>query len=176
MAQYPIVLDNDELYGGLACLATIAKYYRRNFPLDRICQIVVANQPGMTLTEGTTLLALKRGAEALGFKAVPVKTSYQVLDQLNKIQMPAIILLNNYWAVLYGENTNQYVIGNTCEGIQYLSKEELVKSWTNGVMLLLEPRSIFKGHNNSLKILLVFASAFLVRLIFQLLEGLLKGR
>ena len=43
---------------------------------------------------GTSLLGLRRGAETLGFNTRQVKASVQLLDQLHKVPLPAIIRLS----------------------------------------------------------------------------------
>jgi ABC-type bacteriocin/lantibiotic exporter with double-glycine peptidase domain len=90
---------------------------------------------------GTTLLGLKRGAEALGFNARSVKASEALIDRLQEILLPAIIHWKGYhWVILYGKRGRKYVVGDPGIGIRYLTKRELLESW-NGIMLLLEPDS-----------------------------------
>ncbi|HYX17472.1 MAG TPA: cysteine peptidase family C39 domain-containing protein, partial [Nostoc sp.] len=61
--KYQVVAQHSEEDCGAACLASVAKHYRRNFTLNRIREAVGTGQLG------TTLLGLRRGAEALGFNA-----------------------------------------------------------------------------------------------------------
>ena len=93
-----------------------------------------------TGSRGTSLLGLRRGAEALGFNARQVKGTPQLLDQLHKTPLPAIIHWKGYhWVVLYGQKGKKYVVADPGVGIRYLTREELMNGWGNGVMLLLEP-------------------------------------
>lgn len=119
---------------GAACLAAIAKYYGHNFTLSRIREAVGTGQTG------TTLLGLRRGAETLGFKANPVKTSPEVLDRMNEAPLPAIIhWKGNHWVVLYGKKGKNYLIADPAVGVRHLSKKDLIDGWKDWLLLLLEP-------------------------------------
>lgn len=61
--KYQSVLQQGEEDCGAACLATVAKHYGRTFTLNHVREVVGTGQ------QGTNLLGLKRGAEALGFNA-----------------------------------------------------------------------------------------------------------
>ena len=132
--RYQIVLQHSEEDCGAACLATVAKHYGRNFAISRMREAVG------TGSRGTTLLGLSRGAETLGFNARQIKASLQLLDQLHKAPLPAIIHWKGYhWVVLYGQKGKKYVIADPGVGIRYLTCRELVEGWGNGIMLLLVP-------------------------------------
>ncbi|NEO31380.1 MAG: peptidase domain-containing ABC transporter [Symploca sp. SIO3C6] len=132
--KYPIVLQHSEEDCGAACLATISKHYGRTFTLNRIREAVG------TGSRGTTLLGLSRGAEALGFNTRQVKASAQLLDQLQQAPLPAIIHWKGYhWIILYGQKGKKYVIADPGVGVRYLTRQELMTGWGNGVMLLLTP-------------------------------------
>ncbi|MCC5648387.1 peptidase domain-containing ABC transporter [Nostoc sp. XA013] len=132
--KYQIVLQHSEEDCGAACLATIAKHYGRTFAISRMREVVG------TGSRGTSLLGLRRGAETLGFNTRQVKASAQLLDQLHKAPLPAIIHWKGYhWVVLYGQKGKKYVIADPGVGIRYLTREELLEGWGNGIMLLLTP-------------------------------------
>jgi ABC-type bacteriocin/lantibiotic exporter with double-glycine peptidase domain len=132
--KFQIILQHSEEDCGAACLATVAKHYGRTFSISR------ARSAVGTGSRGTSLLGLSRGSEALGFNARQVKASPQILDTLHKAPLPAIIHWKGYhWVVLYGQKGKKYVIADPGVGIRYLSREELVKGWGNGIMLLLTP-------------------------------------
>jgi ATP-binding cassette subfamily C protein len=134
--KYHHVLQHSEEDCGAACLAAIAKHHGRTFTLNRIREAVGTGQLG------TTLLGLRRGAEALGFNARAVKASPEILEKLKQAPLPAVIHWKGYhWVVLYGQHGRKYAIADPAVGIRYLSKNELAAGWTNGIMLLLEPDS-----------------------------------
>lgn len=146
--KYPHVLQHSEEDCGAACLASIAKYYGRNFSLNHTRAAVGTGQ------QGTTLLGLRRGAEALGFNAKSVKASKEVIDRISEVPLPAIIHWQGvHWVVLYGKRGANYVIADPAFGIRYLSRKELTENWVNGTMLLLEadPVRFFEQPNDEVK-------------------------
>ncbi|ABA24948.1 bacteriocin-processing peptidase, Cysteine peptidase. MEROPS family C39 (plasmid) [Trichormus variabilis ATCC 29413] len=137
MIKYPVVLQHNEEDCGPACLATICKYYGRLFTINRTREAAGTGQLG------TTLLNLKQGAQVLGFNARGVKAVIDLVDK-QQIPLPAIIhWKGNHWTVLYGRRGKQYIVADPLVGVRYLTKEALLTGWTNGVMLLLEPRPDF---------------------------------
>ena len=135
--KYPSVLQHSEEDCGAACLATIAKYYGRNYTLNRMREVVGTGQLG------TTLLGLRKGAEQLGFNAQAAKASQELLDRINEAPLPMIIHWKGYhWVVLYGKKRNKYILADPGLGVRRLKRQELLEGWSDGVMLLLELDSI----------------------------------
>ncbi len=134
MPRYACVEQHSEEDCGAACLATVARQYGKRLPLSRIRELVGTGQ------DGTTLLGLRRGADALGFQARAVRANAQLLERLEAIPLPAICHWNgNHWVVLHGRRGRQWVIADPAVGVRFLSREQLLQNWTNGVMLLLQP-------------------------------------
>ena len=135
--KYQLVQQHSEEDCGAACLASIAKHYGQTFTISRIREAVGTGQ------FGTTLLGLKRGAEILGFKANPVKTSPEILDKINEAPLPAIIhWKGNHWVVLYGKKGKKFLIADPAVGLRYLSKQDVEAAWTDWLLLLVEPDPI----------------------------------
>ena len=135
--KYQVVRQHSEEDCGAACIATVAKHHGRNFAIHRVREAVG------TGSRGTSLLGLSRGAEVLGFNAHCVRASSEFLKKLHNAPLPAIIhWKGNHWVVLYAKKRKKYVISDPGIGIRYLSEEELIGSWLNGVMLLLVPDDI----------------------------------
>jgi ABC-type bacteriocin/lantibiotic exporter with double-glycine peptidase domain len=135
--KYQTVLQHSEEDCGAACLATVAKHHGRTFAISR------AREAVGTGARGTTLLGLSRGAEALGFNTRQVRASPELLDQLHQAPLPAIIhWKGTHWVVLYGQKRKKYIVADPGIGIRYLSLQELVAGWNNGVMLLLQPDDV----------------------------------
>jgi ABC-type bacteriocin/lantibiotic exporter with double-glycine peptidase domain len=132
--KYVSVLQHSEEDCGAACLATVAKHYGRTFALHRVREAVG------TGSRGTTLLGLRRGAEELGFHARQVKATDQFINELDQAPLPAIVHWKGYhWIVLYGKKRKKYVVSDPGFGVRYLSHNELMAGWDNGIMLLLQP-------------------------------------
>ncbi|MBW4666351.1 MAG: peptidase domain-containing ABC transporter [Cyanomargarita calcarea GSE-NOS-MK-12-04C] len=135
--KYQVVIQHSEEDCGAACLASITKHYRRTLTLNRVREAVGTGQLG------TTLLGLRRGAEAIGFNARSVRASSEIVDRINEAPLPAIIHWKGYhWVILYGKRGKKYVIGDPAVDVRYLSKKELMEGWTDWVMLLLEPDAV----------------------------------
>lgn len=132
--RYHHVPQHSEEDCGAACLATIAKHYGRTVTLNHSREAVGTGQMG------TTLLGLRRGAEALGFNARSVRTSPKILDRMSEAPLPAIIhWKGRHWVVLYGQRRSKCVIADPAVGIRHISKHELAEAWTDWMTLVLEP-------------------------------------
>lgn len=132
--KYPYVRQHSQEDCGAACLAMISRFYGRTFAISRIRETVG------TMQTGTTLLGLKRGAEAIGFHSRGVKVNEDFLDQIQQAPLPAVIHWKGYhWVVLYGKRGKQYIVGDPAIGLRYLTRKELSDGWRNGVILFLQP-------------------------------------
>ncbi|NHC38313.1 peptidase domain-containing ABC transporter [Scytonema millei] len=131
--KYQAILQASEEDCGAACLATICKHYGKVLSINRSREAVGTGQLG------TTMLGLKRGAEALGLNARSVKASNEILDKIHEVPLPAIIHWQGYhWIVLFGRQGNKFVVADPAVGIRYLTRRELLEAWS-GIMLLLVP-------------------------------------
>jgi ABC-type bacteriocin/lantibiotic exporter with double-glycine peptidase domain len=134
MTRYVCVEQHSEEDCGAACVATVALHHGKRLPLARVRELVG------TGAGGTTLLGLRRGADALGFHARAVRADPALIDQLEAIPLPAIChWKGNHWVVLHGRRGRQFVIADPAVGIRQLPRGEFQAGWANGVMLLLEP-------------------------------------
>lgn len=132
--KYSHVRQHSEEDCGAACLATIASHYGRTFTISHIREIVGTRQ------QGTTLLGLKQGSQALGFHARGLKVDEDFLEKIDQAPLPAIIhWKGNHWVVLYGKRHKKYVIADPAVGISQLTYKELMAGWSNGIMLSLQP-------------------------------------
>lgn len=134
MPRHVCVEQHSEEDCGAACVATIALHHGKRLRLSRIRELVG------TGAGGTTLLGLRRGADAVGFHARAVRAKPELIDQLEAIPLPAIChWKGNHWVVLHGRQGRQFVIADPAVGIRVLPRGEFLAGWSNGVMLLLEP-------------------------------------
>ncbi len=134
--KYQLIKQHSEEDCGAASLASISKYYGKTFTISRCREFVGTGQ------QGTSLLGIKQGAEALGFNTRAIKAPLEVVTK-NDIPFPAIIHWKGYhWVVLYGKKGNKYVVADPGLGVRFLDKKSFLEGWTDGVMLLLEPDPI----------------------------------
>jgi ATP-binding cassette subfamily B protein/ATP-binding cassette subfamily C protein len=130
---YPCIRQWSEEDCGAACLASISKHYGQILSITQSREVVGTGQLG------TTMLGLKRGAEALGFNARSVKASPALIDNLKEVTLPAVMhWQGHHWVVLYGKRGRKFVVADPGYGLRFLTQKELLQSW-NGIMLLLEP-------------------------------------
>jgi ABC-type bacteriocin/lantibiotic exporter with double-glycine peptidase domain len=180
MPRFVCVEQYSEEDCGAACVATIARYYGKSLPLP-----VVREAVG-TGVNGTTLLGLRRGADALGFncRAVRAEKKEEIFQDLSRIELPAIVhWRGDHWVVFYGVYRNKAVIADPAVGIRRLSRQEFLDDWTNGVLLLLDPDNlrlnsqpddpkIRNGYRRLLKYILPFSSLILNALLINIVIGL----
>ena len=134
LPQAACVRQYDEEDCGAACLATVCQSHGEHLPLS-----LVRHRVG-TSAQGTTLLGLKRGAESLGFHARPAKADASLLDDLSALPLPVICHWQGcHWVVLHGWRGDQLLVADPACGLRRLSREVFLASWSNGVLLLLEP-------------------------------------
>lgn len=135
--KYQTVLQHGEEDCGAACLGTIAQHHGRTFTINHVRDAIGTGQLG------TTLLGLMRGSETLGFNTRAVKADVDILDWLDELPLPSVLhWQGNHYVVLYGQRRRRYVISDPAIGLRYLSKQELLEGWNNGVMLLVDPDPI----------------------------------
>ena len=177
--KYPCVRQHSQEDCGAACLGTIARYHGQQYTLSRLRELVGTGQ------QGTTLLGLKRGAEALGLQARAVTAHPAILDRLEDVSLPAIIHWKGvHWVVLYGQKGNRYVVADPGAGLRFIDRPTLREGWRNWVMLLLEPdpaqfyaqaddRDRISGFSRFLKRVLSYRGILSQALLFNAILGLL---
>lgn len=131
---YAWVAQHAEEDCGAACLATVARHHGRRLAVSRVRELVG------TGVRGTTLLGLRRGAEAIGFHARAVRADESLLRRLEAIPLPAIChWQGNHWVVLHGRQGRKLVVADPAVGVCRFSLQEFSQRWGNGTLLLLEP-------------------------------------
>jgi ATP-binding cassette subfamily B protein len=133
-ARMPCVRQMAEEDCGAACLATVCLSHGERIPLP-----LVRHRVG-TGAQGTTLLGLKRGAEALGFQARAVRAEPDLLNELATLPLPVICHWQGcHWVVLHGWAGRQLAVADPAHGLRLLDRATFLAGWSNGVLLLLEP-------------------------------------
>ena len=132
--KYPIYRQHNVEDCGAACIAAITQHFGYSTSLAKIREAVGTNQ------QGTTLLGLQRGAEAMGFYSRSVQANPAVLDQLNEMPLPAILHWRGvHWVVFYGKQGKRFVVMDPGVGLRFLSRHEFREGWSDWVALLLIP-------------------------------------
>ncbi len=178
---FPHYKQPDSKDCGPTCLRIISKHYGKLISLKEIREI------SETTREGSSLLKLSDAAEAMGFKTIGAKLSFEKL-----IQAPLPLIVHwdkQHFVVVYRIKNDRVFISDPAYGLIQYSKEEFISRWIGnnatehtqeGVTLLLEPTPLFRKmkwegkEKRSLGFLFNYLFQYKI-LIAQLTLGLLVG-
>ena len=136
-----------QYYCGLACLASIIKYYG-----GEITQENLQEESGTTL-QGTSLLGLYQSAQKLGFEAKGYEAD---IENLKTIKEPIIIHVLKegnlqHYIVCYGYKNSKFLIGDPSWGITEYQDDELDTIWVSKTLLWLKPNKDFRKKKDESK-------------------------
>jgi len=95
LKSFPCYHQLDSMDCGPTCLRIIAKYYGRNFSLQKLRDKCFATR------NGVSLLGISDAAESIGFRTQGVKITFSQL--VNELPLPAIVHWDqNHFVVCYG--------------------------------------------------------------------------
>jgi ATP-binding cassette subfamily B protein len=151
-----VVLQRDYSDCGVACLATLIKFYRGDCRLEKLREL------SGTSKQGTTLLGLMQAAKKIGFDAAGLVA--ESLTNINELTHPAILhviiedKLQHY--IIYfpskykSDRSENLLIFDPAKGIREISTHELDKLWRSKMLLKLIPNEKFerKAQTRSKKI------------------------
>lgn len=136
-----LVRQHDQFDCGVACLASIIKYYGGTSRLETLRQL------SGTSTDGTTLLGLCEAAQQIGFQAEGLEA--ENVENLKEINEPVILHVVidkrlQHYVVFYGfDKSNNHLIGDPARGVRSYTKEELDEIWQSKLLLHLKPSKSF---------------------------------
>jgi len=142
--KYTVVLQYDETDCGVACIASIAKYYGKTISFAKIRTLA-----GTDLM-GTSGLGIVRSAKALGFMCKGLVSKEKKLS--NELPVPCIAhIIQDYidhYVVVYKVKKNNIVIADPATGIKRIKIDTFIETWS-GVLFLLEPEAKFYSTHES---------------------------
>jgi len=188
MKRFQFQLQPDSMDCGSVSLKMIAKYYGKDFSLDKLRQLT------FTVKDGVSLFAISETAEQIGFKTVGGKLTFDKLEK--EALLPCIVHWNQEHFVvvykikkktLFRKQTKIYVADPAHGKVTY-TEQEFKEHWIStksgeeekGVVLLLEPTQNFykqesdKTNTKSLKFLFSYFLKY-KKFFGQLIIGLLLG-
>jgi subfamily B ATP-binding cassette protein HlyB/CyaB len=127
--RYPFVYQHDEMDCGSACLSMVSKYWGNDLSLQFWRQRV------QTGKNGTSLFDLLAAAEKFGFITHPVSVESIAMIGEGDI-LPAIVLRNSHYVVVYRVTSKQVIVGDPSVGIRKMSHEEFDEGFQKAVLLL----------------------------------------
>lgn len=132
--RYPFLKQHSKMDCGVACLATIGRYWGKRFSMNQLRDIANVSR------EGISIQGLVTAAESIGFSARPSKGT---LEGLSQQRLPAIVhWQGNHFVVVYAISRRRVVVVDPAIGRQSFSPAEFKANWT-GYTLLLEPTLLF---------------------------------
>jgi ATP-binding cassette subfamily B protein len=180
LKPFPIYRQLDQMDCGPTCLRMIAKFYGKNFSLQKLRDISGINR------EGVSMLGISEAAEKVGFRTTGARIKE---TQLNELELPVILHWNqNHFVVLYKIKGDKYYLADPAKGLIEYTKSDFIKSWTSisrdkqkeGIILIISPSPEFYKHDGDSKSSLDFSYLlkYLYRykkLVIQLFIGLGLG-
>ncbi|SFA48498.1 bacteriocin-processing peptidase. Cysteine peptidase. MEROPS family C39 [Pedobacter suwonensis] len=146
--KFTIYIQPDQMDCGPTCLRMIAKYYGRNYSLQRLREISGINRAGVSF------LGISEAAEKIGFRCNGVRID---LKKLSEVELPCILHWSqNHFVVLIRVNKStyrgkSYLIADPAKGIVQFNEPEFIRYWRSnkfsenkeGVALLISPTPEF---------------------------------
>lgn len=138
----PVILQTEMTECGLACMAMIARYHGHDIDLN------VLRRRHLVSMSGSSLGSLMKIAGTLDLSPRPLRVE---LDQLEKVQMPAIIHWDlNHYVVLKQVKGDKVTIIDPGVGQRVLTRAKVSKHFT-GVAMELSPTAEFDAQNDRLR-------------------------
>ena len=191
MGKFPTYRQLDSMDCGPTCLRIIAAFYGRIWSLQTLrdkCHIS---------REGVSLLGISDAAEAIGFRTMGVKISFEQLS--NEAVLPCVVHWNQrHFIVVYRiehrRGQTWIHVSDPASGLLRYSKEDFLKSWLSiraensdcdlhkelGVALMMEPTPKFyeekgeeeqhKGISGLMKYLRPYKK-FIIQLLLAMFTG-----
>lgn len=160
---------------GSTCLRMIAKYYGRNYSIQKLRELCFTGRGG------TTLWNISDAAEKIGLRSLGVRIT---IEQLKEVQLPCVLhWRQNHYVILYKIKGDSYYIADPAQGLITLPERNFTQNWFahkelyDGVSLLLGPTPQFheleEDQTNNVSWGTVLPYYYQYRqLFFQLLVGL----
>jgi len=183
MSVFPYYRQLDAMDCGPACLRMISKYYGRHTDLQKLRNLSYITR------QGVSMLGISQAAEAIGFRTIGARLSYEQLEK--DATIPCIAHWNQkHFITIFKIKNNKIWVADPANGIIKYSKNEFLKGWisTNiegipqGFCLLLEPGPDFfqqpsideKLNKTGFRFLLLYLKPY-KKFVSQLVIGLILG-
>jgi len=182
---FPFYKQLDAMDCGPSCVRMIAKYYGKNYTLQTL------RDKSYITREGVSMLGISDAAEAIGFRSMGVRITFEQL--VKEAPLPCIAhWQQNHFVVVYKiKQTKKGVfvhVADPARGIIKFTKEEFISGWANtkedgeekGLCLLLETTPDFyqaddeKPDKSGFKFLFSYLRPY-KKIITQLFLGLILG-
>ncbi len=151
MCNFPAYIQHDAMDCGPTSLKMIAKYYGKDFSLNRLRGLM------FTVKDGVSLFAISEAAEQIGFKTIGGKITFEKL--IKQAHLPCIVHWDQeHFVVVYkvkpksiSRKQTKICIADPARGLISYTENEFTEHWVStksggenkGVVLLMEPTQKF---------------------------------
>lgn len=149
---FPLIRQQDQTDCGVACLASVVRYFGGEVALERLRALSGTSKQGTTLL-GLCQAAQQLGLEAEGFEVESIQTLYELphpvilhvlIDQKLEHYVVASPLTLRGSNPNGGAKKNKILIGDPGRGIVEMTESELEAIWKSKILLQLTPTEHFQ--------------------------------
>ena len=180
MPRFPFFKQYDAMDCGPSCLRMIAAFYGKTYSLQKLRQLAHITR------EGVSLLGLSDAAEAIGFRTIGARISY---EQLLEAPKPCVVHWDqDHFVVVYKFRKGKVYVADPAFGLVEYSELEFKKHWLatvrqgeqKGICLLFDPTPKFfeleseEKNRGNFRFLLKYLRPHR-KLVIQLILGFIIG-
>jgi ATP-binding cassette subfamily B protein len=180
MPKFPFFKQYDAMDCGPTCIRMIAAFYGKSYSLQRLRQLAHITR------EGVSLLGLSEAAEAIGFRTIGARISFEQLFQAPK---PCVVHWDQeHFVVVYKIRKSKVYVADPAFGLVEYSEAEFKKHWLatvrhgeeKGICLLFDPTPKFfefegeQANRGQFRFLLKYLKPHR-KLVVQLVLGFIAG-
>ena len=151
MSRFPFFKQYDAMDCGPSCLRMIAAFYGKTYSLQKLRQLAHITR------EGVSLLGLSDAAEAIGFRTIGARISF---EQLKEAPKPCVVHWDqDHFVVVYKFRKGKVYVADPAFGLVEYPEPEFKKHWLatvrqgeqKGICLLFDPTPKFFEHESEEK-------------------------
>ncbi|HNX56814.1 MAG TPA: peptidase domain-containing ABC transporter [Prolixibacteraceae bacterium] len=180
MAKFPFFKQYDAMDCGPTCIRMIAAFYGKNYSLQKLRQLAHITR------EGVSLLGLSEAAEAIGFRTIGARITFEQLFQAPK---PLVVHWDQeHFVVVYNLRKGKVYVADPAFGLVEYTEAEFKKHWLatvkqgeeKGICLLFDPTPKFfelegeQANRSQFRFLLRYLKPHR-KLVTQLILGFIAG-
>lgn len=133
-AKMPVVLQQASSDCGVACLASVIRYFGGECSLEHLRLL------SGTAIQGTTVLGLVEAARQLGMEGDAFRVKQ--INYLDDLEFPVILHVVidqklSHFMACYGKKGDRYQLMDPALGTRWLTAEELLEIWQSRTLVLM---------------------------------------
>lgn len=138
---FPHYKQLDAMDCGPTCLRMIAKHY------GRVLSTAELRAKSFITREGVSMLGISEAAEAIGFRTLAAKISFEQLSK--EAPLPCIVHWNQrHFVVVHKIKKNKVYVADPAEGLFTLNRKDFELSWASTKNVMVLESSVMNGKEN----------------------------